>query len=366
MWFLQHFRNAVLNDEDLNERRWIMLPHHEQKIDCRVQLLPRLEVEECIGIPSCHFTGSIKNIDALAPLGVAFFTLKSTSIENGSTGKGKRLYRTLDEYGMPASYFANGDKSLELLDLATTTELLVYAKKTCPTSKIGVSLTAGEDYSLIIPQVEACGVDFIELCYKYTPRSFRKVLDFDPSTFMPQTYAFVKADVERAVSLSRLPILIKLPRDLPWISSACYMSELQQLAPEQLGFVLIDTQKYHFYLDQKSQGRTLSKVAHEEGVLCGSSLFPETLSVIHRNYEHGLRSIWATGGISDANDAVHVMEHGASTVLLCSVLQMKGLKFLHEFRTSFKQAMAIRGYTRADQMIGAYWTQPDENEQLAA
>ncbi len=307
--------------------------------DLTIEILPGLRVPEPFGIPSCHLTGSPAQIRAIGPLRPAFFTLKSTSIVQGGDGRGRRFYKMLEcaeAGGNPqATYLVDGEKHLEMLDLETTRSLLLFAREQCPNSKIGVSLTAGEEYPNIIPQLEEAGADFLELCFKYTPRQFGWLLDQHPALFMSRTFEYVALDVDRALQTSSVPIFLKLPRDLPWITSAIYLQTLKQKSSERVGFILADTKKQLAYFEGRREAR--------EGVICGSSLLPETLFLLRQAAQRNITPVIATGGIFDARDAYNALRNGASAILLCTTLQYNGLRYYDQFRREFSMLLLGEG-----------------------
>lgn len=298
-------------------------------IDLSVELFPGFIIDSPFGIASCHLTENRKAIEAISKLNPSFFTLKTTSIIYGGNGKGKRLFFELKQLTQTGTYLVDGPRAFELLDLEETINILDFSVEACAKSIIGVSILAGEDYEKIFKVVEIHRARYIELCYRYIARKHSIILDIDPPQFMKITFEYVYNDLKKALSYTSLPILIKLARDIPWITSNLYMHQLLGLAPNKLGFILADTTKNIVYQQDKSFN----------GAITGSILLPETTNIINKNATCGITPIIASGGIMNAQDAFNIFRNGAMSVQLCSTLQKNHLIYYNSILKEFKQLL---------------------------
>lgn len=307
-------------------------------MDLSVELLPGLIIDSPFGIASSHLTESRKALKAISKLNPSFLTLKTTSVMHGGNGKGKRLFFELDQLTQTGTYFVDGPKTFEFLNLEETINILNFAVEACAKSVIGVSISSGENYKEIFRTVEIHGARYIELCYRYVGRKYSNSFNDDPSEFMINTFEYIYNDLKKAISHTSLPILIKLARDIPWITSRTYMHQLLSIAPSRLGFVLADTTKYTIYQQDKSFS----------GAVTGSILLPETTNIISKNAAHGITPIIASGGIMNAQDAFNIIKDGAVSVQLCSTLQKNHLKHYHSIVEQFKQLLQCKNINLKD------------------
>jgi hypothetical protein len=241
-------------------------------------------------------------------------------------------YPRLPHLGL--SLYCDGPKNREFLSYSRTAELLKYAMRMLPDTKVGISAIAGkkEDYKELR---ELCpAASFGELNLKY---SFR--LSEEESFFGTAETSSVAAPIGAAKKLydemltalnafleafRGLPIFVKISRELNWLPGTYEFKEfLRLLASHKAGLIIANSLKTDVppFMAEGREWRWSG------GVLCGERLFEDTIQLIQRcDQECKDRNIpiIATGGMVGPTQVLAALQAGATAVQLCTLFDYKG------------------------------------------
>ncbi|MCB8978723.1 MAG: nitronate monooxygenase [Ardenticatenaceae bacterium] len=280
-------------------------------------------------VASSHFTGNQAAIRHWVTQSPSAITLKTTSEKLG--GDGRSGHRTLQPIDSD-SFYCDGPKSLELLNLEATKKLLAFAKNMLPNSKIGISILLGEDYKKCDCEISPFNPDFVELNLKYSFRTH--VADCEPILEqIAEKTLFIQSEVDKFLAIFKdKPVFIKLTREIPWLGSTTEMHSIVKSLHNHgnAGLIVANTAKH--IIPPTMAG---SSYALENGILAGSKLFEKTYQLVKVIYPIAKKMripIIATGGISNYKRVLDILAAGASAIQLCSVFQVNGLTYYSRLR----------------------------------
>lgn len=140
------------------------------EVSMATPILDGFELRNPFWVASAHFSDSraaIQNWKHYAP---AALTLKTTADKSRLTEVSQEKSRVLVPLethkdpilrevrkDLSLNFFSDGPKTIELLSLSDTRELLTFAKSTLKDSKVGVSILMGEDYDAAAQLQNGCG-----------------------------------------------------------------------------------------------------------------------------------------------------------------------------------------------------------------
>jgi len=291
------------------------------EIDLTAPVGKALTLRQPFWIASAHYSERESVIDTWAEIQPAALTLKTAhkapvAIEEKKTTR----HRTIESMTrLSRSYYCDGPKQKELITYERTAELLKYALKRLPETKIGISVicNAAQDYREL--RALCPDASFCELNLKYIFRFERKEKPpfFEAASkrfgeLLGQLHQFAEA-------FRDLPIFIKISRELAWLPGTRELEDFLNILSKHggAGLIIANSLKLDipvFIAD--GQERVL-----QNGVLCGEALFDQTISLIE-SFERpcGERGIpiVATGGMIDPQHILVALKAGASAVQLCT------------------------------------------------
>lgn len=310
-----------------------------------VSLLPGLVVRSPFGVASSHFTGDERAIKRMLGAKPGFLTLKSTSERHGGNGAGNRRYQRLDDAGLPFDFLADGPRTLELLLTARSAELAKFAIEHADGALIGASILAGEDHVSIAPALEAAGVHFCEINFKYFGRNDDP--NGPPTKISPADYAnALRAECAAFRQASSLPCFMKLTRGAATGAPPEVLAELARtFAP--LGFIVANAPR-RASVAMENGAPHLFWGAHS-----GASLLPQTLALLAEIAGADTPTI-ASGGIMSAEAAFGCLALGARGLQLCSAVNFHADKTFKIFEEQLTDLLARAGKPSVEALIGAH------------
>jgi dihydroorotate dehydrogenase len=234
---------------------------------------------------------------------------------------------SLEGLNLGRSLMPNGPKWVELLSPEAGLRLLVMAKGSIFSRevKIGISLLTGEPHRQLMPLFEGEGCDYFELNTKYEARELKDLRHADPDAYVRRAFDKVRQEIETALKASNVPLLVKLARDLPWLTVEGFLGQLaSEFRSSRVGFILANTKQYPMPPDPQDP-RHSNIPGIKRGFflapICGEYLFPETLDLIWRArpMAHDTPLI-ASGGAIDLYHIVALLANGAKAVQICTAL----------------------------------------------
>ena len=332
-------------------------------MDLTVEIFPGLSAKDPLMIASSHWTASETALQQIALVSPAAITLKTTSARFGgdgkeSAGRSREKRDIRDHYGHIIAKFTDGAKPMELWDIATTRTQSQLAKEIFPSSRIGLSVLAGEDYQHISKALNLDLYDYVELNWKYAFRVAKQ-------SRIPDIHADVRTFIK---CFAKLRIVVKLSREsIPLLFSGS-LDPVMKLVSKVHGSVIIANSKRIRVPPSRVVGspRELSR-----GVVVGEYLFLETFDYIRQFNElkrfSGIPVI-ASGGVVDIAGIVDLLAIGVKGIQLCTALDLHGINLVSLLREQLSSVASDHAtledfirYLRPLKQIG--WPQPQRLEQ---
>jgi dihydroorotate dehydrogenase len=290
------------------------------EIDLTTPIGKILNLSQPFWIASAHFSEKESVIDTWAEIEPAALTLKTAHKAPIEDSKAKSIRSKTTEFlnRFSRSYYCDGPKTRELLTYERAGELLNYARKKLPKTKLGISVICSDkqDYEEFRKLCQEA--DFCELNLKYIFRFSEK----EPAFFQLAAKKFEEllAQVnEFCHAFKGLPVFIKISRELAWLPGTKELERLLDILSKHGGAGLIVANSLKLDVPEfvsDGQERVL-----KNGVICGESLFDQTISLIQgfwASCEKREIPIVATGGMIDPEHVLMALRVGASAVQLCT------------------------------------------------
>ena len=305
-------------------------------------------------VSSAHYSHKDSAIRAWKEIEPAAITLK-TSHRRIEEEK-KDLVREPTDPVIPRfgrSFYCDGPKQDELLSYEQTASLLKVAEKELPSTILGVSVLADkdEDYDQLF---QLCSTArFCELNLKY---GFRLGKDDRTDYFTLAKERFEKLIIEVSrfcKAFSRIPILLKIPRELSWLPKTKEASELFSILREHGKAAILIANSLKMDIPPFI-GRGKEQLWNG-GVICGDRLFDETIALIEAFADDCRKfnlPIVATGGMVSAEQALMALRAGASAVQLCTAFVYNGLNFYQTLCWNLQNRIESRGLRSFKEYLG--------------
>lgn len=306
-------------------------------------------------IASSHWTATEAAFRQLASLTPSAVTLKTTSNSTGGTGNsvasgegaGRRrvFVDVLGHAGQQVGRFSDGPKEVEFWNNATTAEYLATATRLLPSSRMGLSLLQGEDYSLALSELADCSWDYVELNWKYALRKTRKLDQ------LANSLRSLAADLGRfRAAFPDCAAFMKVPREaLPFVQCDEFAPILEALAQHQMGAVVANTMRWCV---PPSKHQSAKNVELNSGVVMGETLFLDTYTAL-RSFSQRCRDLdldvplIASGGITNIGNVLDSLVAGASAVQLCTAMDHRGRDIVAWLREQLSEIAAPHGGLQA-------------------
>lgn len=285
----------------------------------QTEILPNLKLADPFMIGSSHWTANKQCFAALAAVHPVAVTLKTTSDAHGGDGRsyiGQRIRDDLvGSHGATFGAFTDGPKTLELLDAPSTLVLTNHAKELLPTTKLGLSILQGDDYSALACQLRLSDYEYVELNMKYTfrglnPNAVARTLD----DFCDDLTRFFEV-------FNSLPILVKLSREFIRLAQFADITAALDTIRRQGGAIIVANSERLGVPPSRAHSCT----ERSGGVVVGEHLFLETYDSIkhfHLGTTVSAPPIVASGGAVDVGAVVDLIVAGSRAVQLCSVFDL--------------------------------------------
>jgi dihydroorotate dehydrogenase len=298
-----------------------------------------LKLPEPFWIASAHRTQSKSAIRSWRAIKPSALTLKTSMREAPKEEKPtvrEQTFPRLPHLGL--SLYCDGPKNKEFLPYTKTAELLKYAVRMLPNTKVGISVVAGKEENYRELRGLCSDASFCELNLKY---SFRVSYSKEGSCFFgtPENIGAAREFYERMFGELRrfladfdgVPVFIKISRELAWLPGTSEFSDLLDvLASHNGGAGLILTNSLKKDVPPfMADGREWRWAG---GVLCGEHLFEDTIQLIRRCYADTKKRnipIVASGGMVGPTQILAALQAGAAAVQLCTIFDYRGLDYYH-------------------------------------
>jgi dihydroorotate dehydrogenase len=315
-------------------------------IDLTSKVGSLLTLPQPFWIASSHYSENKAVIDAWAEIQPAALTLKTAHKAPIEEEETKTVRQRTTEL-MPRfsrSFYCDGPKQKELITYEKAAELLQYACERLPKTKVGISVLCNDvqDYGALralCPEASFC-----ELNLKYI---FRFDMDEKPQFFELASKRFQKL-LEQLESFTDafngLPVFIKLSRELSWLPGTKECDDFLGILTKhgKAGVIVANSLKMDIpEFISNGQERNLKK-----GVLCGESLFDQTISLIKAFDgpcgDKGI-PIVATGGMFDPEHFLMALKAGASAIQLCTAFDYYGPNYYNTLCWNLQNRIEVLG-----------------------
>lgn len=295
-------------------------------VNLKTELFSDFILRTPIGISSSHFTGNEKALAFIVKQKPTYLTIKSTSQLLGGQGKGKREFRNLERIGIPCAVYSYGPYELELLDLSRTLELVRFVRSLDQTIILGSSILHIENFETLLPAIEDMGVDYFEINFKYFARLQNNSYFDEPHSAIDDSVDKFGKVIQQVITHTNLPVLIKLPRDAPWLFTKNFLEKLNNMASGQkIGLIIANSHRFFIPPNPDRVTQNIYSVDSKQmfGALSGTILLPETLTLIRQIAMHCNLPIIASGGITNGYHVLVAAFLGASAVQVCTALNLR-------------------------------------------
>jgi len=328
-------------------------------------------------IASAHFSEKESVIDTWAEIEPAALTLKTAHKAPIEDSKAKSIRSKTSEFlnRFSRSYYCDGPKTKELLTYERTAELLKYARKKLPKTKLGISVicNAEQDYEQLRALCQEA--DYCELNLKYIFRFSEKEAAF--FQLAAKRFEELLVQVEQFTQAFKgLPVFIKISRELAWLPGTKELEQLLEILSKhgRAGLIVANSLKLdipEFISD--GQERIL-----KNGVICGESLFDQTIALIQSfraSCDKKEIPIVDTGGMIDPEHALMALRAGASAVQLCTAfdyyrpnyyntlcwnlqnrIELLGLRSFSEFLSRLRKDSVATIYNMPFMYFDRFWS----------
>ncbi len=316
------------------------------EIDLTSQVGNFLKLRHPFWIASAHYSENAAVVKAWSELRPAALTLKTAHkapIDKEATETTR--HRTTESMSrLSRSFYCDGPKQKELITYEKAAELLKYAREQLPDTEIGISVlcNAKQDYHEL--QTLCPHSSFFELNLKYIFRFDKKektsFFQVAPERFhelLAQLHQFTQA-------FAGIPIFIKISRELAWLPGTKELDSFLEILTKhgKAGLIIANSLK----LDIPEYISNGKERILRNGVVCGESLFDQTISLIDSFKAHcDVRNIpiVATGGMIDPEHVLMALKAGASAVQLCTAFDYKRRNYYNTLCWNLQNRIEVLG-----------------------
>src|SRR5258708_24448278 len=315
-------------------------------VDLTSQIGNFLTLRHPFWIASAHYSEKEAAIDAWVEIQPAALTLKTAhKAPIREEEKKTTRHKTIESMTrLCRSFYCDGPKQKELITYERTAELLKYAKAHSQETEVGISVLCSDDQDYKERRALCPEASFCELNLKYIFRFDKKEKTEFFETAL-RRYRELLDQLEKFTGAFRdRPVLVKISRELAWLPGTKELDSFLNILSKhgKAGLVVANSLKLDIPLFvSDGQERAL-----QNGVICGESLFDQTISLIESFRspcsDRGI-PIVATGGMIDPQHILMALRAGASAVQLCTAFDYYRLNYYNTLCWNLQNRVEVLG-----------------------
>ena len=242
------------------------------------------------------------------------------------------------------SFYCDGPKQEELIPYERAADLLRYAREYLPNTQVGISVLCNDKQNYNELRTLCPDPAFCELNLKYIFRFNKK--DVQPFfTFAAKRFEELLKELQKFTdAFANVPVFIKVSRELSWLPGTDELDRFLEVLSKhgKAGLVIANSLK----LDIPEYISNGKERALRNGVVCGESLFDQTISLIgnfRENCDAKRIPIVATGGMIDPEHILMALKAGASAVQLCTAFDYNRRNYYNTLCWNLQNRIEVLG-----------------------